>query len=219
MSSKVDYTRLNTEVLMDLEYYSDFVSLPFEEKYFKNKSEFNYLDNLYEEVQGVKPSVLPCVVRARQALFQDIIPLRGFLSEGQLIIMWGGYANKEHWLTIPAPSYTVAVKKDSTFAVFELIDVELVEQKETASLVKAKKLSALDEGTYKILEGKPRTTSYGPTYIVVIENEGEFWANAQLKRLVDMLGNVSVLKGMTLNVLSKTTTTQGHLSVKIGLQK
>lgn len=221
-NGKVDYTRLNTSALMELKYNSNFVSLPFEEKYFKNLVEFNYLDNLYEETQGEKPTVLPCVVHAQESVFQRIIPLRGYIdsSNQNLVIMWGGYSNKEHWLTVVPECYTLTVKKDEgACAKFEFIEVELVEHQEKAPVVKAQKLSVLEVRDYRIQEVKSVTTSYGPTYIVVIENQGEFWANTQLKRLIDMLGDVTVLKNMTLKVLNKTTTSTGHLSVRIGLQK
>ena len=221
MSSKVDYSRFNTSELMGLKYTLDYESLPFQEKYFKDQTEFDYLENLFEEVQGKKPSVLPCVVCTKDSMFQDILPLRGYLTEENMVVMWGGYSNQSHWLTIPKDNYTLSFKKDGTCAKFEGIEIELVERKEAPTLVKAQKLSVLEIGDYKIQEAKAVTTSYGPTYIVVIENRGEYWANTQLKRFIDMLGTerLSLLPNMWLKVLDKTTTPQGNLSVKVGLHK
>lgn len=219
MSSKVDYTQLDTTKLMGLTYSSDFVALPFDEKYFKDQDNYHYLSNLFEELQGRKPQVLPCVVHAADSLFQDIIPLRGYLSDQSLTVMWGGYSNQGHWLNIPQENYSLVVKREGTLAKFEDIEIELVEPKETVSLKKAEKLSSLEIGDYKIQSVKAVNTSYGLTYIVVMDDKEEYWANKQLTRLIGMLGDVSKVKDMTLKVISKSTTSQGNLSVRVGLYK
>ena len=134
--------------------------------------------------------------------------------------MWGGYSHKDHWFEVPFGSYEVDVIDNTSVALLGNYAINLVEEPSNISkeLTKAGKLADLEIGTFKIDSVKSVSTRYGEKFIAVIQGR-EYWANKQLTEYISMLGNVSVLPGMTLNVISKGTTSSGNPTVIVGLSE
>lgn len=224
----IGYDVINAGELITRDYDKDFSSIPFSSASFTSLEVSQDLEKLFKTYAGFSPEVAPVVIQSRSKVLQKIIPLRGYRTSGILVVMWGGYSHKDHWFEIPKGDYEVDVLDGKSVAsVTGELAIELVEEpsNQSTGMKKAAKLSTLPIGDHHIANTKVLQTQYGLGVLIEIDDQ-EYWANKQLEELFRMLGGsngvhggAGLAIGLTLKVLEKGQTNQGHNTVKVGLSK
>lgn len=216
----IDAKCLNMGSLVLKKFDTNYMTLPYCEEVFADKDTFEDICQLFVGFTDFEPKVTPHVIVSTQGMLQKVLPLRAYRKDKVLFVMWGGYSHKDHWFEVPFGSYEVDVLDNTSVALLGNYAINLVEEPNNVSkeLTKAGKLADLEIGTFEIESVKPVATKFGEKFIAVIQGR-EYWANKQLTEYISMLGDVSVLSGMTLNVISKGTTSSGYKTVRVGLSR
>lgn len=212
----IDSTCLGMEYLLSFTYEADFVTAPFCNDIFTDNDTFHKIRELFVTYAKKPPTISPNVLISAQGVLQKVLALRGYVKEGVLFVMWGGFSHKDHWFEVPQGDYEPGVLDSTPVAFIGGFAVQIIEEPSNSGKAKASKLSTLEVGAYKIDSVKPVSTTFGDTYIVTISGL-EYWANAQLSGLIRMLGDTAKLSGGTLTVLTKGETNAGRPTVKVGL--
>ena len=211
---------LDMEYLLLRQYEADFVTPSCCAGVFADKDTFDNIVELFLKYAGFEPTFAPNVVISTQGMLQKVLPLSGYMKDGVLFVMWGGYSHKDHWFEVPKDEFYPWVVDNIKVAVIGEFAVKVVDEPGDSGkeFTKANKLSTLEVGSFKIDSVKSVPTTYGDKFIVIIGGQ-EYWANKQLSEYIDMIRDTEKLSGMTLNVLSKGVTATGHHTVKVGLSR
>jgi hypothetical protein len=223
----IGHEMLDMGTLITQEYDGDFTTLPFTNATFISPETHLALEELFSEYADFAPEVAPVIIYSREKVLQKVIPLRGYRTNGILVVMWGGYKNKDHWFEVAKGDYELDILDGKSVAsLTSELAVELVaEPSNTSEMKKASPLSTLPLGKYTISNAKVDQAPFGLVAVIEIDDK-EYRANKQLEGLLEMLGGskgiqggVEKATGLTLKVLEKGQTVQGHASVKVGLSK
>lgn len=171
-------------------------------------------------LKAVNPdaTVSPVVANFESGYIKRVLASQVASVKGQPTLMWGGFSNRDEWVTLENAEYGIEeIDKKATlvayvqgveFPVWQDNDLKslslrnvgerLAKINDDKAFAPTHKLSELNPGDYPVTAHKVIETKFGQKHIITLGDSGDFWSNTFLnKRLslgINPVGKTLVVK-------------------------